>query len=65
MPYDSSFVLFQVLAVVPRQQFQRCVSRHRDDYKVKRFTTHGFFLCQNRLSARVGGGWLTGPIHWR
>jgi len=45
MPYDSSFVLSQVLAVVHRQQFQRCVSRHRGDYKVKHFTCRSQFIC--------------------
>ncbi|MFN0129647.1 MAG: DUF4372 domain-containing protein [Verrucomicrobiales bacterium] len=45
MPYDSSFVLSQVLAVVHRQQFQRCVRRHRGDYKVKQFTCRSQFIC--------------------
>jgi hypothetical protein len=45
MPYDTSFVLSQVLAVVHRQQFQRCVSRHRGDYKVKHFTCRSQFIC--------------------
>jgi hypothetical protein len=45
MPYDSPFVLSQVLAVVHRQQFHRCVSRHRGDYKVRQFTCRSQFIC--------------------
>lgn len=45
MSYDGPFVLSQVLAVVHRQQFQRCVARYRGDYKVRQFTCRAQFLC--------------------
>lgn len=45
MSYQGPFVLSQVFAVVHRQQFHRCVSRHRGDYKVRHFTCRAQFIC--------------------
>jgi Transposase DDE domain/Domain of unknown function (DUF4372) len=45
MSYQGPFVLSQVFAVVHRQQFHRCVSRHRGDYKVRQFTCRAQFIC--------------------
>lgn len=45
MSYQDPFVLSQVFAVVHRQQFHRCVSRHRGGYKVRHFTCRAQFIC--------------------
>jgi hypothetical protein len=45
MPYNVPFVLSQVLAVVHRQQFQRCVARYQGDAKVRSFSCRAQFIC--------------------
>lgn len=45
MPYEDPFVLSQVLAVVHRQQFHRCVARYRGDYKIRSFSCRAQFTC--------------------
>jgi hypothetical protein len=45
MSSQDPFVLSQVFAVVHRQQFHRCVSRHRGDDKVRHFTCRAQFIC--------------------
>lgn len=45
MAFSGSYVLTQVLAVVHRQQFQRCVQRYGGDRKVSHFTCRSHFVC--------------------
>ncbi len=45
MARPGRFVFTQVIEVVHRQLFARCVERYRGNYKVQEFTTREQFLC--------------------
>lgn len=41
----GQYILSQVLDLIHRQQFHRCVDRYQGDYKVQHFTTWQEFVC--------------------
>jgi Domain of unknown function (DUF4372)/Transposase DDE domain len=43
--HTGKFVLAQLLDWIHPQQFQRCVARHRGDYKVSQFSCWSQFVC--------------------
>ena len=45
MAFTGRFVFTQIVEIVHRQLFARCVGRYQGDYKVQHFTCREQFLC--------------------
>ncbi len=56
--HTGTFLFAQLTAFLPKRDFDRCVRKYRDNYRIRKFSCFDQFLCMTFAQ-------LTLPTSWR